>query len=282
MTWDFNERTFVMGILNVTPDSFSDGGKSENLDDAVKNALSMVEARADILDIGGQSTAPNRPEITEEEEIARVIPVIKAIRQVNTTIPISVDTFRAGVAEAAIEAGADLINDVSGGSRDPRMLAVMAKSHIPVCLMHMRGNSKTMMSMTQYSGDLMQVIRHELSTGVANAIAAGVYRWNILVDPGIGFAKDYRQNYEILYRLDRLTADETCLAGMPVLVGVSRKRFIGHSTGQEIPTNRVWGSAAATTAAIIGGASVVRVHDVAEMKDVCLVADECRPNRMMK
>jgi dihydroneopterin aldolase/2-amino-4-hydroxy-6-hydroxymethyldihydropteridine diphosphokinase/dihydropteroate synthase len=271
--WNFSKRTYVMGILNVTPDSFSDGGNSSSLDTALGNALKMISNGADVIDIGGQSTAPNRPEITAEEEISRVVPIIQAIRAINATIPISVDTFRSKVAQAAIEAGADLINDVSGGNRDPEMLTVMATSRVPVCLMHMRGNSATMQQLVNYKGNLLTSIRDELSTSISNAIARGIFRWNISVDPGIGFAKDVMQNFEILRNLSSLTISGSLLEGMPILVGVSRKSFIGKVTNQEIASERTFGSAAATTASILGGAAIVRVHDVKEMKEVCLVSD---------
>lgn len=267
--WNFKERPLIMGILNITSDSFSDG--SLDLNTSVQNALNMVERGADIIDIGGQSTAPNKPEITSLEEIGRVVPVILAIRKINSTIPLSIDTFRADVAKAAIDAGVDLINDVSGGSRDPMMLSVMASTKGPVCLMHMRGNSATMQSLATYEGDLMEIIQQELTEVVQNAISEGVCRWNIMIDPGIGFAKNSEQNLDILRRLNELT-DCMQLNGMPMLVGVSRKGFIGKITNKSIPADRVFGSAAATTASIMKGACMLRVHDVGEMKDVALVA----------
>jgi dihydroneopterin aldolase/2-amino-4-hydroxy-6-hydroxymethyldihydropteridine diphosphokinase/dihydropteroate synthase/2-amino-4-hydroxy-6-hydroxymethyldihydropteridine diphosphokinase/dihydropteroate synthase len=272
--WNFDSQTYIMGILNTTPDSFSDGGKNYDLDSAVQNALQMVEEKVDIIDIGGQSTRPNAPEITEQEEIGRVVPVIKAIREKNKTVPISVDTFRAKVALAAIEAGADLINDVSGGTRDPHMLQAMKQTNVPVCLMHMRGDSKTMMQLTNYKGDLMTAIRSELTSIVSNAIKNGIFRWNILIDPGIGFAKDYEQNFTILKRLQELSREE--LVHLPLLVGVSRKGFIGTVTDKKVPNERVYGTAAANTIAIMNGANIIRVHDIKEMRDVLLVADKSK------
>ncbi|KAJ3275355.1 trifunctional dihydropteroate synthetase [Terramyces sp. JEL0728] len=274
-TWNLSKRTFIMGILNVTPDSFSDGGKYTKLGAAVDNALRMVEQGADIIDIGGQSTAPHAEEISAAAEIERVVPVIKAIRESHKEIAISVDTFRAEVAKAAIEAGASLINDISGGMRDPEMFKVMAECRVPICLMHMRGDSKTMDSLTNYGGSLVPVIATELSRCTEFALEAGVCRWNIIVDPGVGFAKTADQNFEIIKNLRHLTPSEPKLTGMPILVGLSRKRFIGTATGQTNPEDRVWGTAAANTAAIIAGASIIRVHDVKEMKDVALVADGC-------
>lgn len=264
-----------MGILNVTPDSFSDGGRSETVEAAVTNAMQMIKDGADIIDVGGQSTAPDTPEITAEEEIKRVVPAIKAIRALNTTIPISVDTFRASVAKAAIQAGADLVNDVSGGSRDVEMLSVMAEARVPVCLMHMRGNSVTMQKLTDYKGDVMTIMRGELGATTRKAILAGMYRWHISIDPGFGFAKDQRQNFEILKRLSELNKPESgSLSGMPILVGVSRKGFIGKTTNQPVAANRVYGTAAATAISILGGANIIRCHDVKEMKDVCLISDQ--------
>jgi dihydroneopterin aldolase/2-amino-4-hydroxy-6-hydroxymethyldihydropteridine diphosphokinase/dihydropteroate synthase/2-amino-4-hydroxy-6-hydroxymethyldihydropteridine diphosphokinase/dihydropteroate synthase len=274
--WNFNEKVYMMGILNVTPDSFSDGGKSETLDFALRNAGEMAKV-ADIIDIGGQSTAPGAIEVSEEEEIQRVVPVIEGIRRINKTIPISVDTYRATVAEAAVAAGANLINDVSGGDRSPEMLGLMGRLAVPVCLMHMRGNSETMMGLTDYKSDLISSIKDELSKNVHNALCNGVYRWNILVDPGIGFAKNTEQNYEIIRNLQKLVC-EGKLKNFPILVGPSRKKFIGEATAKPFPVDRVWGTAGAAAASILNGASVIRVHDVMEMKDVILVANLCRVN----
>ncbi|KAJ3319985.1 trifunctional dihydropteroate synthetase [Boothiomyces sp. JEL0866] len=273
--WNLSKRTFIMGILNVTPDSFSDGGKYNTLDAAIATSLKMVSEGADVIDIGGQSTAPNAEEIESAAEIERVVPVIKAIREKNKDIAISVDTFRSEVAKAAILAGANLINDISGGLRDRNMFKVMSECQVPVCLMHMRGDSKTMDSLTNYEGSLVPVIATELSRCTESALEAGVCRWNIVVDPGVGFAKNTEQNFEIIKNLRQLTLSEPKLTGMPILVGLSRKRFIGTATGQSKPADRVWGTAAANTAAIIAGASIIRVHDVKEMKDVALVADGC-------
>jgi dihydroneopterin aldolase/2-amino-4-hydroxy-6-hydroxymethyldihydropteridine diphosphokinase/dihydropteroate synthase/2-amino-4-hydroxy-6-hydroxymethyldihydropteridine diphosphokinase/dihydropteroate synthase len=272
--WNFENRTFIMGILNTTPDSFSDGGKNYDPQAALGNALKMIEEGVDIIDVGGQSTRPNAPEISAEEEISRVVPVIKAIRSKNGEIPISIDTFRAKVAAAAIEAGADLINDVSGGTRDPEMLGVMKTSGAPVCLMHMRGDSSTMMNLTHYNGDLITAIRGELSNVVKKAIETGILRWKIMIDPGIGFAKDLDQNFAILRRLKEFSSDS--LVHMPILVGVSRKGFIGKVTDKDFPQDRVFGTAAANTIAIVNGANVIRVHDIKEMRDVLLIADKSK------
>ncbi|KAF9408898.1 trifunctional dihydropteroate synthetase [Podila epigama] len=272
--WD--AKTLIMGILNTTPDSFSDGGNYSTTESAVLRAQQLVEDGADIVDIGGMSTRPNAEEISEEEEMQRVIPVIELLRARGFTAPISVDTFRAAVADKAIEAGADLINDVSAGRRDGAMYSVMAKWNVPVCLMHMRGDSKTMMKQTNYgaNNDVVGEIARDLQKSVQRAINAGVHRWNIIVDPGIGFAKDSEQSLQVLRRLPELIHSESSqLVGYPCLVGPSRKAFIGQLTQQTDATKRTWGTAAACTASVAGGAGIVRVHDVKEIRDVIKVAD---------
>ncbi|KAG0046063.1 trifunctional dihydropteroate synthetase [Gryganskiella cystojenkinii] len=272
--WD--AKTYIMGILNTTPDSFSDGGNYSTTESAVLRAQQLVEEGADIIDIGGMSTRPNSEEISEEEEIRRVVPVIQLLRARGFESPISVDTFRASVADAAIDAGADLINDVSAGRRDPAMYSVMAKWNVPVCLMHMRGDSKTMMSQTDYGekNDVIGEIARDLNKSVQRAIAAGVHRWNIIVDPGVGFAKDGEQSLQVLRRLpDLISEPSSPLAGYPCLVGPSRKAFIGKLIQQTDASKRTWGTAAACTASVAGGAGIVRVHDVKEILDVIKVSD---------
>jgi dihydropteroate synthase len=270
-TFAWGERTYLMGVLNVTPDSFSDGGQFNSLETAVAQAHQLVEDGADILDIGGQSTRPGAEPVSLQEELDRVIPVIKALRQgkwgTSLTVPISVDTTRAAVAEAAIAAGADIINDVSGGRMEPEILTVAAEQQVPVILMHMRGTPQTMQRLTDYN-DLIGEILQVLTEQVEAAIARGIPRHRIAVDPGIGFAKRYEHNLEILRR----TAEFRRL-GCPVLIGPSRKSFIGHILNQPDPKQRVWGTAAACCAAIAGRADLLRVHDVREMRDVCRVAD---------
>ncbi|KAJ3194912.1 trifunctional dihydropteroate synthetase [Irineochytrium annulatum] len=272
--WGLRERSFIMGILNVTPDSFSDGGKFIELDAAVMRVEEMVANGVDVIDIGGQSTRPKAVEVSPEDEIARVCPVIKAIRTKGIKTPISVDTFRAAVARAAVEAGADLVNDVSGGTRDPEMRSVMAELRVPVCLMHMRGDSMTMTGLTEYAGDVVGGVRDALERRVDEAVAAGVRRWRIMVDPGIGFAKTAEQSFELLRRLPELGSRS--LKGLPLLVGPSRKSFLNASIrgGPKPADNRVWATAAACTASVAGGATVIRVHDVMEMRDVISVADK--------
>lgn len=268
-TFEWGQRTYLMGILNVTPDSFSDGGQFNTLSTALEQAQRMVEAGADILDIGGQSTRPGAEQITLEAEIERVIPVIQMLRQMDwmATVPISVDTTRAEVAKRAIAAGADIINDISGGTFEPEILSVAAALNVPIILMHMRGTPQTMQQMTDY-GDLVAEIAAALQQQVAAAIAAGVKPECIALDPGIGFAKTAEQNIDLLRRLPELKA-----LGYPLLVGTSRKSFIGKILNQPDPQQRVWGTAATCCAAIANSADILRVHDVAEMADVCKVAD---------
>jgi dihydropteroate synthase len=262
----WGKRTYLMGILNVTPDSFSDGGQFNTVEAALIQARFLVAAGADILDIGGQSTRPNAADVGLDEELDRVIPVIKAIRQ-EMDIPISIDTTRAMVARAAIAAGADVVNDISGATYDPEMLPAVAELGVPLILMHIRGTPQTMQQMTDYE-DLIGEILAFLKQRVEAAIAHGIDPSQLAIDPGIGFAKTYDQNLEILRHLPEFRS-----LGRPILVGPSRKSFIGHILEQPDPKQRIWGTAAACCAAIAGTADMMRVHDVREMKDVCRVAD---------
>jgi dihydropteroate synthase len=265
-TFEWGRCTYLMGVLNVTPDSFSDGGQYHTLETALRQARHLVQSGADLLDIGGQSTRPQAVEVSLEEELGRVIPVIKAIRQ-EMEVPISVDTTRAVVAEAAIAAGANVVNDISGATFDPQMLSVVARLGVPVVLMHIRGTPQTMQKLTDYD-DLIGEIRTFLHQRMGAAIAAGIQPTHIAIDPGIGFAKTAEQNLEILRRLPEFRS-----LNCPVLVGASRKSFIGRILDQANPKERVWGTAATCCAAISGGADIVRVHDLPEMWDVCRVAD---------
>jgi dihydropteroate synthase len=262
----WGDRTYIMGVLNVTPDSFSDGGKFNTTASALAQVQYLVDAGADIIDIGGQSTRPGAGEISLEEELNRVLPVLQALGA-NFPVPISVDTTRAAVARAAVKAGADMVNDISGGTFDPQMLSVVAELKVPIALMHSRGTPQTMQQLTEY-GDLIGEIYQFLESRIAAASDCGVERSNIIIDPGIGFAKTYKQNLEILRRLSEFRS-----LGVPILVGPSRKSFIGHILNQPDPQERVWGTAAACSAAIARGADILRVHDVREMHDVCRVAD---------
>lgn len=265
-TFDWGQRTYLMGILNVTPDSFSDGGQFNTLNSAVEQARHLIDSGADILDIGGQSTRPQAVETSLDEELERVIPVIQALRQ-ETEIPISIDTTRSQVAQQAISAGADLVNDISGATYDPEMLSAIAHLGVPIILMHIRGTPQTMQKLTDYQ-DLVGDILDFLKQRIATATAVGISPNHIAIDPGIGFAKTYAQNLELL-RQGAAFQNLNC----PILVGPSRKSFIGHILNQPDPQQRVWGTAAACCAAIAGGADMLRVHDVRSMVDVCRVAD---------
>jgi len=270
-TFTWGSRTYILGVLNVTPDSFSDGGQFNTLDQAVAQARHLIHNGTDILDIGGQSTRPGSESISREEEIDRVIPVIEAIRaDADDTLRqavISVDTTRSAVARAAVKAGADIINDISGGTYDRAMLSAVADLGVPVILMHLRGTPATMQQHTDYQ-DLIGDIYEFLERRIEDAIAVGVKPSQVAIDPGLGFAKTYPQNLEILRNLGKFR-ELDC----PLLVGPSRKSFIGWILDQPDPQKRVWGSAAACCAAIAGGADMIRVHDGAEMYDVCRVAD---------
>ncbi len=265
-SFDWGERTYLMGVLNVTPDSFSDGGEFIALDGALMQAQRLVEAGADIIDVGGQSTRPNAEQVSVEEELNRVLPVVKLLRSV-LSVPISVDTTRATVAKSAIEAGADMVNDISGGTFDPDMLPVVAQLGVPIVLMHIRGTPQTMQQLTKYQ-DLIGEIYEFLERQIAAAIEAGIKTSHLIIDPGIGFAKTAEQNWEILRQLPKFRS-----VGVPILVGVSRKSFIGRLLDRPDPKDRIWGTAAACCGAIAGSADILRVHDVQQMHDVCRVAD---------
>lgn len=280
-------RTLLMSILNLTPDSFSDGGVNPvaTSTDTTSNTdftsliTQYLATGATILDIGGQSTRPNAPIITADEETTRIIPSVRAISALIPSSPnpqaiISIDTFRSSVAQTAIEAGAHIINDVSGGLLDPNMLPTVAKLGCTIILMHMRGDPSTMNSKenTSYPGGLIPTIAAELLARVRAAEAAGIRRWRIILDPGVGFSKTQAQNLEILRRFEELR-DWEALRGIPWLIGASRKGFIGKITGVKEPKERVWGTAAVVAGCVRSGADVVRVHDVEEMGQVAKMAD---------
>ena len=269
--FEWGTRSYLMGVLNVTPDSFSDGGQFNTLETAIAQAQSLVEAKMDILDIGGQSTRPGSKPTTLAEECDRIIPIIKAIRAAThdwlRDIPISVDTTRAEVARAAIEAGADIINDISGGTYEPNIFKVAAEFDVPLILMHLRGTPETMQQMTDYD-DLMGEIVRFLAAQADEAVAAGVNSKKIAVDPGIGFAKTGAQNITILRELEKLQ-----VLNCPILVGTSRKSFIGKLLNQPEAKERAWGTAATLDCAIAHGADILRVHDGPQMRDVCRMAD---------
>jgi len=254
------ERVHIMGILNVTPDSFSDGGRYVNPDDAVAHALSMVEQGADILDIGAESSRPGAVSIDEEEERRRLIPIVHAICR-RISIPVSIDTTKASIAEQALDVGAAMINDISALRFDARMGAVVAKSGAGLVLMHMQGYPETMQHATQYA-DVVEEVRRFLKARVEAATEAGISPDRILLDPGIGFGKNGRHNLALLNRLDTL-----CTLGRPLVVGVSRKAFIGKILNRPID-ERLMGTAGAVAVAIMKGARMVRVHDVAPIRDL--------------
>ena len=270
-TFNWGEKTYLMGILNVTPDSFSDGGEFDSVEAALAQARYMLGNGVDIIDIGGESTRPNADAVSLEEELKRVIPVITRLRQ-ESTIPISIDTTKAVVAEKAIAAGADIVNDISGATFDPEMLSTVAKLNVPIILMHIRGNPQTMQSMTDYQ-DVVGEVKDFLATQVDKAIAGGIDRSKIILDPGIGFAKTAPQSLKLLQRLSELQT-----LNLPLLVGVSRKSFMRPILNKDSAKDRVWGTAAACYGAIARGADILRVHDVSEMYDVCRVADAIERN----
>jgi len=264
------EQTLVMGVLNVTPDSFSDGGDFLDARRAIERALEMERAGADLIDVGGESTRPGSAETPVETELARILPVLEGLRG-KLKIPVSVDTRKAQVAEAAIAAGAQIINDVSGLRYDPRLAQVAARLGVPLILMHMRGEPLTMQK-KPFARDVMKDVTSGLRVSSKKALAAGVRKSQIILDPGIGFGKSFEQNYELLRKLPELAK-----LGYPLLVGTSRKGFLGATVARDgnaaSPAERLWATAATVTASILGGAHVVRVHDVAEMAQVARAAD---------
>jgi dihydropteroate synthase len=264
------ERTLVMGVLNVTPDSFSDGGKFLDPATAIEHALAMEAAGADLLDVGGESTRPGSQEVHASEELDRILPVLEGLRG-RIKIPISVDTRRGTVAELALRAGAEFINDVSGLKSDLRIAEVAAGSRVPLILMHMRGEPRTMQK-AGFARDVLRDVTQGLRKAVSMARKTGVAKSQIILDPGIGFGKSFAQNYEILEKLPQLAK-----LGYPLLVGTSRKGFLGAALARDghpvPPQDRIWGTAATVAASILHGAHIVRVHDVAEMVQVARVAD---------
>ncbi|MBU5266122.1 dihydropteroate synthase [Virgibacillus proomii] len=246
-TYDLTDRTHIMGILNVTPDSFSDGGHYNTVEKAVEQAMKLEKDGADIIDIGGESTRPNHQPVSQEEEIARVIPVIEAIKD-KVTIPISIDTYKAKTAQAALEAGADIINDIWGAKREPEIAEVARDHQAPIILMHNQKDRK-------YK-NLIADMLSDLKASIDIALSAGVSRENILIDPGIGFAKTMEDNLVVMNRLEEFQQ-----LGYPLLLATSRKRFIGHIL--DVPAEqRDIGTGATTCMGIMKGAQIFRVHDV--------------------
>jgi dihydropteroate synthase len=268
------KRTLVMGVLNITPDSFSDGGAYLDSEAAVARALQLERDGADILDVGGESTRPGATPIAAEEELRRILPVIQVLRG-KLRIPMSLDTQKAEVAEAALAAGAEILNDISALRVDARLAKVAARASAPMILMHMRGTPRTMQR-GPFARDVILDVMTGLREALARAKRAGLSKSQILLDPGVGFGKTHEQNFEILARLP-----EFARLGCPLAVGTSRKSFLGKALAWPgepdlPPGERLLGTAATVTASILGGAHIVRVHDIAEMTRVVRVADAIR------
>ncbi len=264
----FNTSTLIMGILNVTTDSFSDGGQFMDKEIAVNHALEMVKSGADIIDIGGESTRPGAEPVTMEDELDRVIPTIEGIRT-TSNVCISIDTYKADVAEKALAAGADMVNDISGLQFDEKIVKVVKEENVPVIMMHIKGTPRNMQQNPDYE-NLMEEIVAYFQERVEFCHEHGIKNENIILDPGIGFGKRLQDNFELLRELKQISN-----LGFPVLSGPSRKSFIGLTL--DLPVDeRVEGTAAAVTASILNGAKIVRVHDVKEMKRVATIADNIR------
>ena len=284
---ELGRRTLIMGVLNVTPDSFSDGGEFLQPERAVQHALQMLDEGADILDLGGESTRPgariagneasarpkSKPVVTEEEELRRVIPVLEGILQARPGTVISVDTYKSRVARAAVAAGAEIVNDVSGLTWDPKMAQTCAELQCGVVLMHTRGQPEEWRNLRR-DPDITTVVEHDLANGVQVALERGVERARIVLDPGFGFGKNFEENYPLLAHFDQLHR-----LGFPLLAGTSRKSFVGRTVGKRsakdaAPADRLYGSLAAMVVSILRGAHIVRVHDVRPAVEAAAVADE--------
>ncbi|MFP2904843.1 dihydropteroate synthase [Pyxidicoccus sp. 3LFB2] len=269
-TFAWGTRTYVMGVVNVTPDSFSDGGRFFDAEAAIAHGVTLAEAGADLLDVGGESTRPGSLPVAAEEEVARVLPVIQGLRA-RTAVPLSVDTTKASVAREALKAGAHLINDITGFRSDPELPRVVAEAGAACCLMHIQGTPATMQQAPRYDDVVGEVLAF-LEEALERADAAGVPRGRVLLDPGIGFGKTLDHNLFLLRRLGELR-----VLGLPLLVGTSRKGFLGKLTGGKPATERLAATLGSVAAmAVLGGADVVRVHDVAEARDALAVADAIR------
>ena len=265
------KRTLVMGIVNVTPDSFSDGGRFIETDRAIEHAIRLASDGADIVDIGGESTRPGSDPVPDEVEMSRVLPVIEGVVR-EVTIPISIDTTKATVAREALRAGASIVNDISGFRFDPELPKVVAEFGAGIVLMHIRDNPKIMQADTFYH-DIFEQISDYLENGIQIAKSAGIAHSSIVVDPGIGFGKSVTDNYRLIDKLSYFRR-----LGCPIMVGPSRKSFIGKVL--DLPADkRIWGTAAAVACAILNGADIVRVHDVEEMIQVARICDKFRQTR---
>ena len=268
-----SNKTFIMGILNVTPDSFSDGGLHFDRSRAVEACLRMIDNGADIIDIGGESTRPGSDPVSLDEELRRTLPVIESVAS-KVKVPISIDTYKANVARRAIDAGASIVNDISGLMYDPEMPAVIARCSVPVVIMHIKGSPKDMQKDPSYTALIPEILEYFRSR-IAFAVNAGIPEDKIIIDPGIGFGKTFDHNLEILHNLDKFTA-----LGRPILVGPSRKAFLGKILDDAPAADRIEGTAAAVAISIMKGASIVRVHDVKEMAKVAKVSDAIKRERI--
>jgi len=264
-TLDLSSRTHIVGILNITPDSFSDGGKYYQSEQAIERGIQMVEEGADIIDIGAESTRPGAEPVSDDEELRRLIPILEGLLE-QVDVPISIDTYKSSVAETTLKSGAHLINDISGLRFDYRMKEVIAEHQIPVIIMHIKGEPRNMQQNPHYD-DLMSEIYDYLADSIQIAIEAGIKRNNIVIDPGIGFGKRMQDNYEILRRLSEFEGLDC-----PILIGPSRKSFIGNVLNLP-PDQRLEGTLAAVTIGIQNGAHIVRVHDVKQVSRACRIAD---------
>lgn len=267
------EKPLIMGILNVTPDSFSDGGRYVTVDAAVAQAEKMLADGADIIDIGGESTRPGSDPVAAQEQICRVVPVIEAICSLSSALTVSIDTTLSEVAEAAFKAGAGMINDVSGGTGDPDILRLAACLDAPIVLMHSQGKPKTMQD-NPYYGDAVREIRAALEARVEAALKAGVKKERIVIDPGIGFGKRRQDNLDLLAHLDAFVE-----LGFPVLLGASRKRFMGSLCHVQEPAELVTATAVTTALGVMAGVKLFRVHDVKENRQAAEVAWAIRQSR---
>lgn len=258
--FEYGKKTYIMGILNVTPDSFSDGGNYTNVEIAVNHAKKMIEEGADIIDVGGESTRPGHKFVSAEDEIKRISPVIKILKN-EVNVPISIDTYKSQVAEEALKLGVDMVNDVWGLTYDEDMAEVIGKYDAHVCIMHNQEG-------TNYEKDIMESIKEFLQNSIDKALKAGVKKEKIVLDPGIGFGKTFEQNLEILKRLNELKT-----LGYPILLGTSRKSVLGNIVGGE-PRERVEATVATTVCGIRDGVEIVRVHDVKENLQAAKIADK--------
>jgi len=266
---ELGDRTLVMGIVNVTPDSFADGGVRLDPDVAIAGAIKMVADGADLIDIGGESTRPGAPDVPADEELRRISPVLEGLRG-RVKVPVSIDTYKAAVAERALDLGAVIVNDISALTYDRELAGVVARRRAAVVLMHNRGRSADMYAQAHYEEVAGEIVR-DLRARIRDAEAAGIPRDAIIVDPGLGFAKRAEHTFEALANLSALAALER-----PILCGPSRKSFLRAALGDVPARERLWGSAAAVTAAVLLGAHIIRVHDVTEMVQVIRVADRIR------